>query len=228
MSVHKKDLENFYKTLKAGSLEKWKKLDPNKISDVCGSVETDPKFRTMDGLGIRMLAKLAHHCQDANEFIQIIESNEMPAVKLDQKEMELLKGGAGGGRSKVANTGKDGGNGGGIIIIFAKAIELASSALLSANGDVGVNAVASAGGGGGGAGGSILIKTQQAILGTNKMTVSGGAGGAQAASGGGGDGSIGRMHVDYSSYFSGSATPSIDTTQSHELGMDGVLFGSQY
>jgi len=123
-------------------------------------------------------------------------------------------GGGGGGSDDAAGyPGMVGGKGGGIIVIIAKDI-ITSSATLSCNASNGTNAAgAYRGAGGGGAGGSILIKSRTATLGTNRLTVSAGSGGTGDRSGNGGAGSVGRIHLDYYSSYTGSTTPTLDVAQ---------------
>lgn len=123
-------------------------------------------------------------------------------------------GGSGGAGRNGANIGGAGGKGGGIVILISREINITGS--INLNGTAGANPAAKGGSGGGGAGGSCLLKCQTAVLGSNKITASAGAGGADGGSGqggGGGAGSVGRIHIDYSSSYSGSTTPSIDARQ---------------
>lgn len=123
-------------------------------------------------------------------------------------------GGSGGAGRNGANIGGAGGIGGGAVIIIAKEIIINGS--IELNGSAGANPAAKGGSGGGGAGGSCLLKCVTATLGSNKIVATGGAGGADGGSGqggGGGAGSVGRIHIDYSSSYSGSTTPSIDARQ---------------
>jgi len=63
--------------------------------------------------------------------------------------------------------------------------------------------------GGSGAGGSILLKAQTATLGTAQITAAGGAGNNP--------GSIGRIHLDYYTSYTGTTTPTLDATQDNNL-----------
>ena len=42
---------------------------------------------------VRIYGKAAAACQDAGEFLKILETNEFPPIKLTQKEMEFVRGG---------------------------------------------------------------------------------------------------------------------------------------
>lgn len=132
-------------------------------------------------------------------------------------------GGAGGSGStgrNHTNIGYAGGNGGGIIYITGATITVTGS--ISASGTAGTNDTTSAGGGGGGgAGGSILLKAQTATLGTTIINASAGTGGTcltdNAGNRQGGDGSVGRIHLDYLTSFTGSTAPTIDALQDGTL-----------
>jgi hypothetical protein len=121
-------------------------------------------------------------------------------------------GGAGGGKSGGGNSGA-GGTGGGIIILIAKTITIGGTVVANgANGSAPSNTSDAGGdGGGGGAGGSVLLKGEDVTVGTNKITVAAGAGNTSGSHSNAGNGAVGRIHVDYSNSFSGSASPTIDS-----------------
>lgn len=113
-----------------------------------------------------------------------------------------LGGGGGSGGVGTGNSGSSGGgaNGGGLVIIFAKEIDVTAGFIL-ANGGTGGNCVYPLGAGGGGAGGSILIFAQKADIGTNRLQANGGIGGYVGSGGSnldgrGGPGSGGRIIVN--------------------------------
>lgn len=117
--------------------------------------------------------------------------------------------GGGGGAFKLGqgNT-EDGGDGGGIVAIFAGDIEVTGS--ISANGQTPANATgpAEASGAGGGAGGSVFIKAKSATLGTSLVTATKGNGATTPVSGGnGGNGGSGRVRIETCS-LSGTTNPS--------------------
>lgn len=122
----------------------------------------------------------------------------------------ITPGGGGGAPGGDGNNTAHGGNGGGIVIIIAKEIEVTGA--ISVNGSSGTKSGQSNGGGGGGAGGSILLKGQIVNVGANLLTAAGGG-----SAGNGGAGSSGRIHVDYGISFTGSATPTIDSSQDNIL-----------
>lgn len=128
----------------------------------------------------------------------------------------FLGGGGGGGAGNGTDQlGQDGGNGGGIIYITSK--EIVNSGAITSNGDAGTASSAdTAGGGGGGAGGAILLRVQTGSLGSGLITASAGSGGAGAGRDGG-NGSVGRIHLDYSSTYTGTTTPTLDSTQDSTL-----------
>lgn len=118
----------------------------------------------------------------------------------------MLFGGAGGGSQGNNDNGGAGGNGGGIIFLFVKTPTVTGSIVANgSNGDSGVSS-----GAGAGAGGSILIKTATAVLGTSLVAATGGTGGTGGAANGGAGGT-GRVHVSYSTSFTGITSPTIDS-----------------
>lgn len=123
----------------------------------------------------------------------------------------MVFGGGGGGSAKDGplNYANGGGSGGGIVAIFSNDLVITGS-ITTTGGQGGQANVGGTRGGGGGAGGSILLKTQTATLGTNLLLSTGGAGGS-AQEGTGGAGGVGRIHIDYSSSFTGTTNPTIDS-----------------
>lgn len=120
-------------------------------------------------------------------------------------------GGGGGGADSSGGPGAAGASGAGIVCIFSK--ELTISGSIQVNGGAGQTEGVAAGPSGGGAGGSVLLKSQIATLGTNKITATGGAGGVgTGGSSNAGAGSVGRIHIDYSTSYTGTTTPTIDAT----------------
>lgn len=118
-------------------------------------------------------------------------------------------GGGGGGCVVHANPSGGGGSGGGIIFLAGATIAEITGSITANGGDGGNGGGAD---GGGGAGGSVLLKSQTATLGTNKITASGGSGPDLA-----GDGGDGRIHLDYSSSFTGTTNPTLDSAQDDNL-----------
>lgn len=127
-----------------------------------------------------------------------------------------LGGGGGGGREKTnggdSGSSSSGARGAGAVFIFSNELVITgtiTSTGLSASNATGNNN----GGGGGGAGGSVLLKAKTATLGTNKITANGGTGGAGVPNGGsGGNGGVGRIHLDYSGSYTGTTSPTLDST----------------
>lgn len=111
-------------------------------------------------------------------------------------------GGGGGYGSGAGSSTTSGSSGGGIVFIISKTIIVSGS--IQVNGGDG-NSTSSAAGGGAGAGGSVLIKSMVATLGSSLITVTGGTAKGQTYSQGGNAG-VGRIHLDYYSSYSGSAT----------------------
>lgn len=129
-------------------------------------------------------------------------------------------GGGGGGSNVNGGTGQEGGNGGGIICLIGTTVTVNSTASIVSNGEVGETpGAANQGGGGGGAGGSVLVQAQTATLGTNLINATGGSGGSGQGSvaGDGGGGGNGRVHIDYYTSFSGTSTPTLNSTQDDSL-----------
>lgn len=128
-------------------------------------------------------------------------------------------GGGGGDSDNIPEYGADGGNGGGFIFIFAPTIDFSSGYLLARGAAGSSSTVNQTGGGGGGGGGSILLKCRTATLGSSRVLATGGARGAGKLEGSGADGNyggtggVGRIHLDYSTSYSGSTSPTIDVTQ---------------
>lgn len=142
-------------------------------------------------------------------------------------------GGGGGGGNSNSGTGGDGGDGGGLIYILSKALVVTGS--ITAKGEAGASGAGTEGGGGGGGGGCIILKVQTATLGSSLIDASAGAGGnggsggdgggggagsangSNGSAGNGGAGGTGRIHLDYSSSFTGTTSPTIDSTQDGTL-----------
>jgi hypothetical protein len=131
--------------------------------------------------------------------------------------MDLGGGGGTGGTTNNTSSGVGaGGIGGGIVLIIASAISMGGSIVHT--GTVGGNGAEHGGGSGGGAGGSCLLKCKTATLGTNLITTSAGGGGTGANdAGAGGAGSVGRIHLDYKTSYTGSTNPTIDVTRDISL-----------
>jgi hypothetical protein len=128
----------------------------------------------------------------------------------------IFGGGGGTGGRDSSNPGRTrGGSGGGIVILIAPTITVTGS--ITANGQNAPGTIPASGsqdgGGGGGAGGSILLKGQALTLGSSLITAAAGslAGGANGGASGG-NGSVGRIHADYSTSISGTTSPTIDST----------------
>lgn len=122
-------------------------------------------------------------------------------------------GGEGGAQDESATNSVAGARSGGIIFIAAKNIILTGT--ISVNGANGANVLNFRAGSGGGAGGSILLKAQTAVLGSGLGTSAAGTGGTggDGLRGNGGNGSVGRIHLDYSSSYTGTTTPTLDVTK---------------
>lgn len=126
-------------------------------------------------------------------------------------------GGGGGGGFGDHNPGGsigDGGRGGAIIFLSATTITVTGG--ITSNGAVGLNASGDVGAGGGGGGGSILLKAQTAGLGSTLVVALAGNGGTGGGSGGAVGGN-GRVHLDYLTSFTGTTSPTLDSTQDGTL-----------
>lgn len=125
----------------------------------------------------------------------------------------LLFGSGGGGgyrRSDTQGVGA-GGNGGGAVCAFSS--DLVVTGAITSNGGTGGNDVESQADGGGGSGGSVFLKAQTATLGTSLVTATGGGGGGTSY----GDGGNGRIHLDYYTSFTGTTSPTLDSSQDDTL-----------
>jgi hypothetical protein len=130
----------------------------------------------------------------------------------------MMFGGGGGGGVNRTNTCGGGGAGGGIIFITATTLTVTGA--ITSNGGAGAydgNTGSQKHAGGGGAGGSILLKAQTATLGSSLITANAGAGGGIYSQGGGGAGSVGRIHLDYYTSYTGTTTPTLDYAQDNTL-----------
>jgi hypothetical protein len=129
----------------------------------------------------------------------------------------MVPGGGGGGGAGDGTTyyGQSGGTGGGMVIIITKILTITGTIATGGNGGTSASDDR-AGGGGGGAGGSVLLKFQTGTLGSSLITAAAGAGSGGAGRDGGG-GSVGRIHADYLTSFTGTTTPTLDSTQDTTL-----------
>lgn len=121
-----------------------------------------------------------------------------------------------------------GGNSGGIILIMGTTVSLTGTVTTNGvNGGDNTDSGKYNGGGGGGAGGAVLIKAQTATLGTNLITCAAGTGGyGRGAASYGGPGSVGRIHIDYLTSYTGTASPTIDYAQ--DTSLTTTLLGASY
>lgn len=128
-------------------------------------------------------------------------------------------GGAGGGGGARGGSSDapafNGGNGGGIVAIVAKDLNI--SGQVRSNGqDCCTIAGPDPGSarGGGGAGGSILVRAGAVASGADALLARGGSGGGQALFGGrGGTGGLGRIRIEYCASSTASANPPASTTR---------------
>lgn len=119
--------------------------------------------------------------------------------------------GGSGGAGGYENSGA-GGNGGGIIFVSGATTTITGEVVSDGN-----DGSAADDGGGAGAGGSILIKAQTATLGASLVNANGGTGGAGGVTTGG-NGGEGRIHIDYSSAYTGTTSPTLDVSLDTQLG----------
>ena len=125
-------------------------------------------------------------------------------------------GGGGSGLFSLSGTSGAGGNGGGLIFISAATVTITGA--ITNSGSTGSNGTGDAAGGSGGAGGSTLLKAQVATLGSGLVTASAGTGGSGSGAGGPGvDGTVGRIHLDYYTSYTGTTSPTLDVTQDNNL-----------
>lgn len=143
----------------------------------------------------------------------------------------MVFGGGGGGsytRGASDRNAGGGGAGGGNILILSPTIVVGG--YLYSNGGAGGSGTTTdwdhepCGAGGGGAGGSILLKCKTATLGSNRILAAGGSGGTNVQRAGGAGGS-GRIHLDYSTSYSGSTSPTIDVRQDTYIQQPALLGG---
>lgn len=116
-------------------------------------------------------------------------------------------GGGGGGGRDTGNPPNAGAGGGGGGIVFIVGSNIVISGLISVNGG---NTGSNYWKGGNGAGGSVLLKCVTATLGTNKITSLAGTGAGTTAS-------VGRIHLDYKTSYTGTTNPTLDATQDLSL-----------
>lgn len=137
-----------------------------------------------------------------------------------------LGAGGGGGGFRTGQSGGPGagGYGGAGVFIFTK--NLVVTGTVVASGQVGSvkSGSGSHGCGGGGAGGSVLFKTITATLGSNLVQANGASGGVFDVNNQGGTGGNGRIHLDYAGSFTGTTTPTLDSTQDSSLYPSGGSF----
>lgn len=139
----------------------------------------------------------------------------------DLTTMVMGGGGGSGGTSSVgagqtSGTGKEGG-----AIIFISAQSMTVTGSIVSNGVGGGNPTRDGlGAGGGGGAGVILLKTQTGTLGTLLVTETPGPGGLGTGAGPiyGGDGGIGRVHLDYSTSYTGITSPTLNALLDPTLG----------
>lgn len=130
----------------------------------------------------------------------------------------VFGGAAGAGGSSADNNGtrSAGGNGGAILFVIAKNIDV-SGITTTIDGGASGNATNRNGVGGSGAGGSALLKGHTIVLGSNKITAAAGSLGSGGTGAAGGAGSTGRIHADYLTSISGTTSPTIDSRQDLSL-----------
>ncbi len=138
----------------------------------------------------------------------------------------LLLFGGGGGEAGYDEDGTypgSGGNGGGIVLIFAQSVSVTSGTIVS-NGGAGGNGTngcpfaggatgggCGMGGGGGGAGGAIQIAATTLSLGANLVSSSGAGGGTcTCGANNSGAGSVGRVGVKVTGAVTGTTLPTFD------------------
>ena len=110
---------------------------------------------------------------------------------------DMVFGGAGGGKAhQDASTTEGGASSGGIVLIIAKDIVITGTI------DVRGGSHSGSSYGGAAAGGSILLKCETATLGTTKALATGGT-----------HAGTGRIHIDYSKSYTGTTTPTLNSTE---------------
>lgn len=129
----------------------------------------------------------------------------------DLSAIMVFGSGGGGGIGRGVPGAIGGGNGGGIVYISAKTINITGS--INIKGGSGQN-TRPAGGGGGGAGGAVLLRGENVIVGSNRIVALGGLG-SPADGGGnkGGSGGRGRVLIEYCTSFSGNTLPIASVAQ---------------
>ena len=130
-----------------------------------------------------------------------------------QTDLSKLFFGSGGGAGSYNNYSGRGGNGGGIVILFANTLSI--SGTLTSSGEQAPSMIPGGGHtadivGGSGAGGSILIKSKTVTLGANLVSASGGA--SQTSGNQGGAGGVGRIRIEYGT-LTGTTNPVASTQQ---------------
>ena len=116
----------------------------------------------------------------------------------------MFGSGGGSGGNYLACFGA-GGDGGGIVSIYANTFSV--SGTVGTNGENGSNSGATCGPGGGGAAGSVMLNAQTLVLGTNLVSATGGSGGTGSGMGYvGGTAGNGKTGIYYTTSYSGSAS----------------------
>lgn len=136
----------------------------------------------------------------------------------NQQLTKIYFGGGGGSGGNYAISNQRGGNGGdgsGIMFIFAKVITVTGT--VNNDGVAGESAPGRGGSGGAGAAGDTLFKCLVGTFGSNKCTALGKGGGGHTFSAGGGNSSRGVIHVDYAYTITGTTNPTLDSRQDESL-----------
>lgn len=121
-------------------------------------------------------------------------------------EIYFGSGGGGGGKGKDGY-GSDGGNGGGIVALYARQLDVVGS--ISAAGSTAPrNGIGNAGGGGGGSGGTIVLVAGTSTVGNSRITANGGGGSSGGGNeGSGGSGGAGRIRISSCDTSVGTTNP---------------------
>lgn len=99
MRVSEKErLTELYHCLKAVPKELWKSSN----YEVVKSALSDKKVNTDQSMSFHIFGRLAHLVSGVEEFVDSIRNNELPAIKLTDQEMEVLKGGAKNAAKKIS------------------------------------------------------------------------------------------------------------------------------
>lgn len=94
----KERLTELYHCLKAVPKELWKSSN----YEVVQTALADKKVNLEQSMSFHIFGKVAHSVSGPEQFVESVRTDELPAVKLSDPEIELLKGGAKQAAKKIS------------------------------------------------------------------------------------------------------------------------------